>query len=122
MTEAVKRSWPDHPLAPLMRALQGLRGIDWLTAATVVAECGDFSQFAHPRQVMSFLGLVPTEASSGATRRQCGLTKTGNAHVRRVLIQSAHTYRFTPSLHGVGRATLGRFGGLGIGRECSSEA
>ena len=104
LTEILHRAWPDHPLAPLMRAFQSLRGIDWLTAATVVAECGDFSQFSHPRQVMSFLGLVPTEHSSGETRHQGGLTKTGNAHVRRVLVQSAHTYRFEPSLHGlVGR-------------------
>jgi transposase len=104
VTETLKRTWPDHPLAPLMRAFQSLRGVDWLTAATVVAECGDFSQFTHPRQVMSFLGLVPMEASSGQSRHQGGLTKTGNAHVRRVLIQSAQTYRFAPSLHGlVGR-------------------
>ena len=72
-----------------MRAFQSLRGIDWLTAATVVLECGDFSQFTHPRHVISFLGLVPMEASSGQSRHQGGLTKTGNAHVHRVLIQSA---------------------------------
>ena len=103
-TLAIQRAWPDHPLAALIRALQALRGIDWLTAATLVAECGDFSQFAHPRQLMSFLGLVPSESSSGLSRHQGGISKTGNAHVRRVLIQGVQTYRFVPSLHGlVGR-------------------
>ncbi|MHB8674684.1 MAG: IS110 family RNA-guided transposase [Candidatus Limnocylindrales bacterium] len=99
-TAAIQRAWPDHPLAALIRALQALRGIDWLTAATLVAECGDFSQFAHPRQLMSFLGLVPRESSSGLSRHQGGISKTGNAHVRRVLLQGVQTYRLAPSLHG----------------------
>lgn len=104
ITLALQAAWPHQPLAALMQALQALRGIDWLTAATLVAECGDFSQFAHPRQLMSFLGLVPTESSSGLSRHQGGISKTGNAHVRRVLIQGVQTYRFVPSLHGlVGR-------------------
>ncbi len=104
LTAAMEAAWPAHPLARLIQALQALRGIDWITATTLVAECGDFRQFRHPRQLMAFLGLVPTEASSGETRRQGGMTKTGNAHVRRVLTQSAQTYRFVPSLHGlVGR-------------------
>jgi transposase len=104
LTAAIEAAWLDHPLADLMRALQALRGIDWLTAATLVAECGDFSQFRHPRHLMAFFGLVPTESSSGESRRQGGISKTGNAQVRRVLIQSAQTYRFLPSLHGlVGR-------------------
>lgn len=104
LTVAIKTAWPQHPLARLIRALQALRGIDWLTAATLVAECGDFSQFSHPRKLMAFLGLVPSESSSGASRHQGGLSKTGNAQVRRVLIQGVHTYRFLPSLHGlVGR-------------------
>lgn len=101
LTTAIEQAWPDQPLAPLIRSLQALRGINWLTAATLIAECGDFSQFAHPRQLMAFLGLVPTESSSGLTRRQGGLSKTGNAHVRRVLVQGVHTYRFAPSLHGL---------------------
>lgn len=104
LTATIEAAWPAHPLARLIQALQALCGIDWLTAATLVAECGDFRQFRHPRQLMAFLGLVPTEASSGETRRKGGLSKTGNAHVRRALTQSAQTYRFVPSLHGlVGR-------------------
>ena len=104
LTAALEARWPQHPLAPLIRALQALRGINWLTAVILVAECGDGAQFAHPRALMSFWGLVPTEASSGATQHRGGITKTGNAHVRRVLVESAHTYRFAPSLHGlVGR-------------------
>ncbi len=94
--------WPPHPLAPLIRALQALRGINWLTAVILVAECGDGAQFAHPRALMSFCGLVPTEASSGATPHRGGLTKTGHAPLRRVLVERAHTYRFAPSLHGLG--------------------
>ncbi len=110
LTQAIREAWPEHPLARLIQALQALRGIDWLTAATLVAECGDFSQFQHP-QLMAFLGLVPTESSSGETRHQGGLTKTGNAHIRRVLTQSAHTYRFLPSLHGLVGRRLAACGG-----------
>ena len=80
-----------HPLQPLMAALQALRGVDWVTAATLVAECGDFSQFSHPRQLMAFTGLVPMEASSGKTQSRGHITKTGNVHVRRVLVESAHS-------------------------------
>ena len=104
LTAALEVRWPQHPLAPLIRALQALRGIHGLTAVILVAEGGDGAQFVHPRALMSFWGLVPTEASSGATQHRGGITKTGNAHLRRVLVESAHTYRFAPSLHGlVGR-------------------
>lgn len=104
LTRQVADAWPQHPLAPLIRAWQALRGVDWLTAATLVAELGDLSSFAHPRSLMAWVGLVPWEASSGGTRRQGGITKTGNAHLRRILVEAAHSYRFRPSLRGsVGR-------------------
>ena len=74
--------------------LRTLRGVDVLTAATVLAELGDPSRFDNPRQLVAFLGLVPSEHSSGSRRRQGAITKTGNAHVRRVLIESAWCYRF----------------------------
>jgi len=61
---------------------------------TVMAELGDITRFDSPRPLMSFLGLVPSEASSGQTRRRGGITKTGNGHVRRVLIESGGCYRF----------------------------
>ena len=65
-----------------------------ITAATVLAELGDLTRFATPRELMSFLGLVPSERSSGERRRQGGITKTGNGHARRVLIEAAWCYRF----------------------------
>ena len=81
-------------LAPAVEALMALRGIKLITAMTVMAELGDITRFDSPRQLMSFLGLVPSEASSGQTRRQGGITKTGNSHVRRVLVESGWCYRF----------------------------
>jgi len=81
-------------LAPVVEAMMALRGIKLITAMTVMAELGDISRFDSPRQLMSFLGLVPSEASSGQTRRQGGITKTGNSHVRRVLVESGWCYRF----------------------------
>lgn len=92
-----------------MTAWQALRGGSWVTAATMAAECGDLAQFPRPPQRTSFLGLVPTEWSRGGTRRQGGLTKTGNVHVRRVLVEAAWSHRYQPTRQGrVGRrwATL----------------
>ena len=103
-------AWPGHPLAPLMRAWQGLRGIEWLTAATLAAAWGDLATFPPPRPVMAWVGLVPSEASSGVTRHQGGRTKTGHAPLRRILVEAAHSYRFRPRPDGaVGRrlAALG---------------
>jgi len=81
-------------LSPVVEALMALRGIKLVAAMTIVVELGDITRFDSPRQLMSFLGLVPSEYSSGATRRQGGITKTGNGHVRRVLVESAWCYRF----------------------------
>lgn len=81
-------------LYPVVEALMALRGCRLITAMTVMAELGDISRFDTPRQLMAFLGLVPSESSSGATTRRGGITKTGNGHVRRVLIESAWCYRF----------------------------
>lgn len=95
-----------HPLSPLMQALQALRGVDWLTAATLVAECGDFSQFRHPRELMGFTGLVPVESSSGESQWRGHITKTGNSALRHVLVEAAHSYRFQPTLKGAIRRRL----------------
>lgn len=81
-------------LAPVVEALMALRGIKLITAMTVMAELGDITRFDSPRQLMSFLGLVPSETSSGQTRRRGGITKTGNSHVRRVLVEAGWCYRF----------------------------
>ena len=84
----------DWSLAPVVRALQALRGMALIAAATLVAELGDISRFADPRQLMAYLGLVPSEHSSGNTRRQGGITKAGNGAARRTLVEAAWSYRF----------------------------
>ena len=80
----------------LIKAFQSLRGVALLTAITIVSETGTFQRFATARQFMSFLGLVPSEHSSGGSRKQGGITKTGNAHIRRCLGQSAFSCRLQP--------------------------
>jgi len=90
MREALNR-WS---LRPVVEGLIALRGVDMITAATVLAELGDLTRFDTPRELMSFLGLVPSERSSGGRRRQGSITKTGNGHARRMLIEAAWCYRF----------------------------
>lgn len=87
------RGWS---LRPLFEALMAMRGISMVAAVTIVAELGDLSRFENPRQLMAYLGLVPSEYSSGGKRRQGSLTRTGNGHVRRVLVEAAWNYRFMP--------------------------
>lgn len=82
----------------VITALQTMRGIAKLTATTLVVEIGDFSRFAKASELMSYVGMVPREYSSGHSRKQSGITKTGNAHVRRVICESAWSYRFRPAL------------------------
>jgi len=79
---------------PVVRALMSLRGLDLVSAFTLVAEIGDISRFASAAELMGYLGLVPSERSSGATVRKGAITKTGNAHARRVLTEAAWNYRF----------------------------
>jgi transposase len=85
---------PNWRLAPLVRGLQALRGVQQLVALTVIAEIGDLTRFDSPRQLAAFVGLIPSEHSSGTSRRQGGITKTGNARARRALIEAAWAYRF----------------------------
>lgn len=80
-------------LRPVVEALQSLRGISLLSAVTVVAELGDLTRFDKPAQLMAYLGLVPSEHSSGNTVKKGSITKTGNTHARRALIESAQAYR-----------------------------
>jgi transposase len=89
---------PQWSMAPLVEALQALRGIDIVAASILLAELGDLTRFDSPRQLMAFLGLVPSERSTGDSVRRGGITKTGNARARRVLIESAWTYRHPPRL------------------------
>src|SRR5437867_2559725 len=84
------------PLRAVIAALQTLRGIRQVTAATIVSEVGPLSRFAHPRQLMGYSGTVPSEHSSGRSVHRGAITKTGNAHLRRVLVEAAWAYRFSP--------------------------
>ena len=106
-------------LAPVAAGLRALRGVDVITAMTVLAELGDLTRFDSPRQLMSFLGLVPSERSSGSRRRQGAITKTGNGHARRVLVEAAWSYRFparkTAHLRRKAAAAPGGGAGAGLG-------
>jgi len=89
----VRTLLPEWSLAYLVNALQALRGVALIVAVTVVAEIGDLARFTSPKQLMSFLGLVPGEHSSGKTVRPRGITKTGNRTVRSLLCEAAWSYR-----------------------------
>jgi transposase len=90
LTVQIAALLPDWTLAPVVAALQ----TTLVNAATLIAELGDLSRFANPRQLMAYLGLVPSEYSSGANVKRGGLTKAGNSAARRLLIEAAWTYRF----------------------------
>jgi transposase len=84
----------------VIQALQALRGVGTVTAATIVAEVGQLSRFENPRQLMGYAGLVPSEYTTGPRRRLGAITKTGNAHLRRVVVEAAWAYRFSPAVRG----------------------
>jgi transposase len=98
LEEALDAAIATAPVAlrSIIAALQCLRGIRQLTAATIVSEIGPLSRFTHPRQLMGYSGTVPSEHSSGDRVRRGAITKTGNAHLRRVLVEAAWAYRFPP--------------------------
>jgi len=93
-----------EPLQPRVQRLRCFRGIDDLTALTIAAELGDPRRFPTAPSTMAFVGLVPSEHSSGTKRAQGGITKTGNAHLRRVLVESAWHYRHHPFVSATLRA------------------
>jgi transposase len=99
---ALLESWS---LRPVVMALQALRGVAVIAAITLAAEVGDFRRFANPRQLMAWLGLVPREHSSGASTLRGAITKAGNSRARRLLVESAWTYRLPAR---VGTALLAR--------------
>jgi len=84
---------PSWTLAPVVEAVQAMRGVAFIVAVTVVAEVGDFRRFDNPRQLMAYLGLTPSEHSSGASVRRGGITKAGSGIARRALIEGAWSYR-----------------------------
>lgn len=108
MTEAVHREKRllaeiekyvrDWRLYPAVRALMALRGVRLVAASGIIAELGDLSRFEHPKQLMSFLGLTPSEHSSGERTKRGAITKTGNIYARKMLVESAWSYRFAPKV------------------------
>jgi transposase len=91
--QEIERAVPGWRWAPAVRALMSLRGMALLHAATLVAELGDFNRFEYPGQLMGYLGLVPSEHTTGNDRQQGGITKMGNAPARRALVEAAWQYR-----------------------------
>jgi len=105
LTQALTASVTGWRFESVVAALQALRGIDVVSAIGLVAEIGDIARFDHPRKLMAYLGLVPSEHSSGDRVRKGAITKTGNAHARRLLTEAAWNYRFSPR---IGRAAQAR--------------
>ena len=83
---------------PVVKAIQAMRGVRLLVAAGVIAEPGDLSRFDHPRKLMRYVGLTPSEHSSGTRRRLGGITKTGNTRARRLLTEGALSYRYSANI------------------------
>ncbi|MGH3262248.1 MAG: transposase, partial [Trebonia sp.] len=100
LERAIAELIPDSPWANTIARSRCLRGIDTLSAVGLCAEIGDFARFDRAAQIMSYLGLVPSENTTGQTRRQGAITKTGSRHARRLLVEAAWHYRKTPT-HGV---------------------
>lgn len=98
LTAQIKAMLPDWTLAPVVAAVQTMRGMALVNAATLIAELGDLSRFTNPRQLMAYLGLVPSEHSSGASINRGGITKAGNTAARRLLVEAAWSYRFPARL------------------------
>ena len=96
--EAVEQASPE--IRSVIEALQALRGVAQMTAATIVCELGSLSRFANPRQLMGYSGLVSSEHSSGNRIQRGPITKTGNAHLRRVLVEAAWAYQHRPNVTG----------------------
>ena len=111
LEEAIREAVKLAPAAmqAVIRDLQALRGIAEISAVTVVAELGQISRFDSPRQLMGYSGAVPSEASSGKRQQRGSITKTGNAHLRRIAIEAAWSYRLKP---GVGPALRKRQEGV----------
>jgi transposase len=93
LTDQIRQMVPVWRLAPIVSALQAARGVSLVVAVTVLAELGDLSRFKKPSQLMAHLGLVPSEHSSGESVKRRGITKTGNSHVRKALVEAAWSYR-----------------------------
>src|SRR5262249_9756243 len=98
LTEQLRQLAPTWRWASLVAALQTLRGVSFVTAVGLAAELGDLTRFRTPRELMAFLGLVPSEHSSGPSVRRGRITKAGNPHVRRLLAEAAWAYQGIPRI------------------------
>jgi transposase len=93
LVEQIEMLLEHWSMAPVVKAIQAMRGVAFVNAVTIVAEIGDFARFDNPRQLMAYVGLVPSEHSTGDSVRRGGITKAGNSQARRALIEGAWTYR-----------------------------
>jgi transposase len=96
LENAIREAVPEWSLAEVVAALQAVRGIDLIAAVGVLAEIGDLSRFQKPRELMGYLGLVPSENSTGDKVKRGGITKAGNGRARRILVEAAWSYRYPP--------------------------
>jgi transposase len=96
LEQAIRAAVPDWSLAPVVTALMAMRGFDLISASAFLAEIGDLSRFQTPRQLMGYLGLTPSEHSTGDKVRRAGITKAGNRRARRVLVECSWSYRHPP--------------------------
>ena len=94
--QAMREAVADWTLPPAVEALQAMRGMEMFGPTTFLAELGDLARFENPRQVMAYLGLTPSERSTGESVKRGGITKAGNTRARRLLIEAAWSYRFPP--------------------------
>ena len=98
LASAIREAAPDWSLAQVVTALQAMRGIDMIAAVTILAEIGDLQRFASPRELMGYLGLVPSERSTGDSVKRGGITKSGNRRARRILVEASWSYRHPPRI------------------------
>lgn len=96
LTEQIRQMISDWRLAPIVDAFQAARGVSLIGAFTIVSELGDLNRFKNPKHLMAYLGLVPSEHSSGGTIKKGNITKTGNGHARKAFVEAAWAYRMIP--------------------------
>ena len=107
LEQAMREAVADWTLAPVIEAVQAMRGIDMVGAVAFLAELGDLSRFENPRQLMAYLGVTPSERSTGESVKRGGITKAGNTRARRLLIEAAWSYRFPPRVSKDMQARIG---------------
>ena len=106
LTKQIAEIIPSWSMAPVVAAFQAMRGVALMSAVTFVAEIGDIRRFENPRQRMAYLGLVPSESSTGERVKRAGITKAGNSRARRALIEGAWTYRYPARISSTIQARL----------------